>query len=212
MKKWGIIGLLLACLGFMSVTAQAADNTFRTLDPAMPTETGKKIEVLEFFYYGCPHCFELEPLLNPWVAKLPADVEFRRLPAVFRDDWAPYGAVFFTFKAMGLLGKLHSPFFDAIHVDGLNLTGDKELGDWVAQRGVDRKKFLATYHSFTVQTEVNRARQQVVDYQVTGVPTLIVDGRYLTSSALAGGHPQVIGVLDKLIAKVRQERAQQNKK
>lgn len=177
------------------------------VDPPQPTETGKKIEVLEIFWYGCPHCFELEPIINAWAKNLPPDVAFRRMPAVFRDDWMPAAKAFYAFKALGLLEKLHDPFFNAIHLQGLDVTNDNAIFDWVAKQGVDRKKFVQMYNSFTVQSEAMRAKQLTQAYGVTGVPSVVVNGRYLTSSAMAGSHQALPGVIDYLIAQVRKEQA-----
>lgn len=206
MKKWSLIGVLLTCLSLLAAPLMADEGPYKTLNTPLPTETGNKIEVLELFWYGCPHCFHLEPVINPWVAKLPKDVQFRRMPAIFRDSWEPYARAFYSFQLLGVQGKLHNRLFDAIHADGINLNSERALTDWAAQQGVDRKKFADAYNSFTVQTRVKRAAQLTGEYQITGVPSLVVDGRYVTSSAQAGGHEELLQVLDQLIIKARKER------
>ncbi|MBS0330297.1 MAG: thiol:disulfide interchange protein DsbA/DsbL, partial [Proteobacteria bacterium] len=114
-----------------------------------PVATGKKIEVLEFFWYRCPHCNALEPGLNAWLKKLPKDAQVRRVPAVFRDDWMPGAKIYYTLQQMDLLSRLHDKVFDAYHVDNLNLNDPAVLGSWIAKQGVDRKKFESIYNSFS---------------------------------------------------------------
>lgn len=196
------LGICFVATG-LAQAAPVAGKGYTLLNPPQPTESGKKIEVIEFFYYGCPHCFELEPNLEAWRKKLPADVAFRRVPGVFRDSWMPLTKLYFTLEAMGLTERLHSDVFNAIHVDNVDLGSDKAIIDWVATKGVDRKKFGATFNSFAVQNKAQRARSMTQAYGVQGVPTLVVDGKYMTSSSQAGGHDNVIKMVDELIAMAR---------
>ncbi len=174
--------------------------------PAEPTETGKNIEVLEFFSYACPHCNDLEPVLEPWVKKLPPDVTFRRIPAVFSDSWMPYAKIYYAAEAMGILEKLHPLVFHAVHVEHANLADEKTLKDWLVKEGVDSQKFMDMYNSFSIVSKAQRAKQLARNYGITGVPTLFVDGKYETSASMTGGHPQTLPVLDELIKKARAER------
>lgn len=196
----------LLAVGFVQA-APDAGKAFTVLNPPQPTETGKKIEVIEFFYYGCPHCFNLEPSLEAWRKTLPADVAFRRVPGVFRDSWMPLTKAYYAFEATGLTEKLHSAAFNAIHVENLHLDTDQAIVDWVAKRGVDAKKFAATLNSFAVQNKAQRARAMTQSYGVQGVPTLVIDGKYSTSSAQAGSHDNLIKTVDSLIAMARGERS-----
>jgi thiol:disulfide interchange protein DsbA len=197
-------GLLAASV---ALATPQLGKEYGLVSPPQPTETGKKIEVLEIFYYGCPHCFDLEPILNAWVATLPADVAFRRMPAIFRDNWTQFAKTFYTLEALGVLEKIHGQLFNAIHVQGVEFANDAALFDWMQQHGVDRKKFADMYNSFSIQSKTMRARQLTREYGISGVPSIIVDGRFVTSSAMAGGHQAVPGVVNYLIDLVRKDRA-----
>lgn len=180
---------------------------YELVTPAQATETGNKIEVLEVFWYGCPHCFALEPDLANWVKHLPKNAKFRRMPGVSNASWVPGAKTFYTFEAMGLTGRLHADMFNAIHVDGLSLDDDRTLFDWVGKHGVNPKQFATTYSSFSVQSKVLRAQQLGRAYGISGVPSIIVDGKYRTSPSMTGGSQNLFPVLDQLIQKAQQERA-----
>lgn len=179
---------------------------YTLVSPAQPTETGKNIEVVEFFSYACPHCHDLEPVLNPWVKKLPGDATFRRLPAVFSDKWMLFARIFYAAEAMGVLDKLHPAIFNATHVQHIDLTNEKTLQEWASKQGVDGKQFVATYASFAVMGKAQRAKQLTRAYGITGVPSIVVEGKYLTSASQTGGNDQLLTTLDELIRKVRQDR------
>jgi thiol:disulfide interchange protein DsbA len=201
-KKWlGLFMLAAAC----AAPAQAASEgrEYTLMNPAQPTEGGNKVEVIEFFWYGCPHCYSLEPALNKWVRSLPGDVVFKRVPAIPTPRWAPLARTFYTLDAMGELERLHSEVFDAIHRDNVKLDRPEVQQDWIARKGVDAKKFNDTWNSFTVQSKVNRAAQMTQSYRIDSVPTLVVDGKYKTSVSAAGGNEQLIAVLNELVAKAR---------
>lgn len=180
---------------------------YELVSPPQAVETGKKIEVLEIFSYACPHCFNLEPDINKWAKQLPKDVEFRRLPAIFRESWTPYAKAFYTFEAMGLTEKLHGAFFNAIHVQHIRFDSNSDLFDWAEKQGVNRKSFADTYTSFAVQSKTLRAKQLTKEYGIGGVPAVIVDGKYRTYTSMAGGHAGMLAVVDQLIKQARQERA-----
>lgn len=171
-----------------------------------PVATGKKIEVLEFFWYRCPHCNALEPGLNAWLKKLPKDAQIRRVPAVFRDDWMPGAKIYYTLEQMGQLNRLHDKVFDAYHVDSLNLNDPAVLGSWVAKQGLDRRKFEGIYSSFTTQSKAMQGAELARTYGVMGVPAFIIDGKYATSESMTGSEPRLFETLDQLIAKARSER------
>ena len=195
----------LSLQSFFTYAEPQPGKEFALVNPPQPVETGKKIEVLEIFWYGCPHCFDLEPLLNTWVKKLPGDVTFRRMPAVFRDNWIPMAKAYYTLEALGALEKSHANLFNAIHVQGLDPSNDNTLFDWAAKQGIDRKKFTDTYQSFSIQSKVMRAKQLTREYGINGVPALIVDGKYMTASSMTGGHEGLFTTVDYLIAKARKE-------
>lgn len=204
--------LITAFLLLIASTACSAEpqagNEYVPIPQAIPTENPAKIEVTELFWYGCPHCYHLEPSLAAWIKKLPKDVEFRRVPGIPRPDWAPAAKAFYTMDALGLLEKLHGALFDAIHKQRvIKPNDDAALIDWIAkQGGMDRKKVEETYNSFSVNTKMMRASQLFRASGATGVPSLIIEGKYLTSSTLAGGNEEALKVADYLIDKVRREK------
>lgn len=205
LKKWlGLIGLTLA-LAAGSAAAQGKPS-YRTLANPQAVESGEKVEVLEFFWYGCPHCFDLEPFLRKWTAALPKDVEFRRIPAIPTERWAPNARTFYALEAMGLLEKMHGEVFDAIHIDRVNLNDERIQLDWMAKKGVDRAKFADAWRSFSVQSKTRRAAQLTQAYDITGVPTLVVDGKYQTSVSMTGSPEGLMKTLDDLIVRARAER------
>ncbi len=173
----------------------------------IPTENPGKIEVTELFWYGCPHCYQLEPQLAAWVKKQPKDVEFKRIPGIARPDWAPAAKAFYAMDALGIAEKLHAPMFDAIHKQHtLKPFEDAGLIDWITkQSGLDRKKVEEAYNSFSVNTKMMRASQIFRASGATGVPTLIIEGKYMTSSTLAGGNDEALKTAEYLIEKVRAE-------
>ena len=191
-------------------TAQAPvpDKDYRAVDPAQPTDTGSKIEVIEFFWYACPHCFAFEPSLNAWVKKLPSDVAFRRVPAQFAPIWTQHAKLFYTLDAMGEEERLHKKAFDSIHVDHLALDTDANLVDWAGKNGIDKAKFADTMKSFGVAGKLKRAAQVVINYKIDGVPALAVNGKFLTAPSMTGGSDKSLAVCDYLIeAERRKKRA-----
>jgi thiol:disulfide interchange protein DsbA len=182
---------------------------YRLIDPPQPTDSGKRVEILEFFWYGCPHCYALQPTLTAWLKHKPADVVFKHVPAVFQDSWVPLTKVFYTIDAMGLTDKLHQEVYTAIHQKRIQLQDPKVLFDWVASKGVDRQKFVATYNSFAVQAYTKRSIDFTRNYDIPGTPSLVVDGKYLAAPSLTLKADRTIDydrffrVLDQLIALAR---------
>lgn len=176
---------------------------YTTLANAIPVDNPAKIEVAEFFWYGCIHCYNLEPAIEAWVPKLPADAYFRRIPAVFNERWAVDASIFYTFEALGLLGKLHRPFFDAIHKDRLKTDNPAALNEWLAARGVDAKKFDPTMKSFSVQSKVKRAAQLAAAARIDGTPALMLQGRYTISTEQGGSLEGMLVNADRLIPQIR---------
>ena len=204
------LGLAL-CVGARAQTVQEGEQYTR-LEPPRPVASGSKVEVIEFFYYGCPGCNSLQPTLRAWLKTKPADVAFRSAPVVFRDDWIPLTKAYYAFEAMGVLDKTHYQLFSAIHdrrtLEIKNLFRDPSpLYDWVAKQGVDRQKFIDVYKSFGVGSRTNRSIELPGNYNVTSTPSLVVDGRYLTTPAMVGSYEGFFRVLDQLIAMARTERA-----
>lgn len=202
----------LAFAGFLSMGVSAApqiDKDYREIKPAQSTEPGAKVEVIEFFWYGCPHCFDLEPTLKKWLAKLPADVTFKRVPAIFRQSWVAGAQTYYTLETMGELDRMHGKVFDAIHVDRQAFNDIGTISTWMSKNGIDGKKFEDTAKSFAVSGKVQRAQQMSAAYQLTGVPALVVDGKYI---ALGNSFDGMLANLDALIDRARAERAAAGKK
>jgi thiol:disulfide interchange protein DsbA len=209
------VRLLSIIVGMFLAFAASAQGTPREgidyleLKPPQPTESAGKIEVIEFFWYRCPHCYDLEPELEAWVKRLPRDAEFKRVPGVFNDDWAIDARIFYTLEALGEVGRLHRPLFDAIHQHGgVKLRGDayaKWVAEWLSKQGVDLKKYDELYRSFTVQTKTNRAIQMARAYRLDGVPTLAVQGRYVIVAS--SSRKAMLSTTDFLIGEARRSLA-----
>ncbi len=178
------------------------------LDPPRPVRTANRIEVIEFFYYGCPICYELEPRLSRWLVKAPQDVALIRVPALASTAWEPFARLYYTLEALGEIDRLHWPVYDNYHFDDVRLNEYKVMLDWVGHNGIDRQKFADAYASSEVQAKVEHAREMVKDYGVQGVPAIVVDGKYLSSAHLAGDTKDLITILDDLVARARSERRQ----
>lgn len=192
--------LLFSALAFAD--AQLGRD-YTELSPAQPTHTGEKIEVLEFFFYGCTHCFHLHPPLSAWEKKIPKDVELQLVPTIFRDSWEPMARTFYTLEVMGQQRRLHDDLFNAWNVNNTVLDDEAAILDFLAPRGIDRTKFSSIYNSFTMSSKVERSKQMVRDYAIRGTPTLIVDGKYVITELTPEA---TIRVLNELVAKARKER------
>jgi thiol:disulfide interchange protein DsbA len=192
----------LATFGLAAGLEEGKD--YRRLDKPQPTETGKKVEVIEFFSFSCPHCKDMEPHLSAWIKKMPADVQLRRIPAQFSPIWVGTAKVWYTLEALGR-EDLAPAVFNAIHGQNLRLDQDKVFFDWLEKQGVDRKKAEEMYGSFAVSGKVSRAKSLVQTYGVQSVPTFVVDGKYTTETGTPKRHEDVPALLDRLIDKARAE-------
>jgi thiol:disulfide interchange protein DsbA len=185
-----------------------AGKDYMKLDRAVPTETeAGKVEVIEFFWYSCPHCSAFEPTFAQWVKNAPKDVVVRRVPVSFREDFAPQQRLYFSLEAMGLLDKIHGKVFQAIHVERLPLSTDASILAWVEKQGVDKNKFADTAKSFGVASKLKRAVQLQNDFKIEGVPSLGIAGKYYTDGTLTGSMERALQVTESLLAQVRQGRA-----
>jgi thiol:disulfide interchange protein DsbA len=185
-----LITAMAAAMAPISLRAQQdAAPGYTALQNALPVEKSGRVEIAEFFWYGCIHCYNLEPALEAWLPKLPADAYFRRVPAVFNERWAHDAAIYYAFEALGVVEKLHRPFFDAIHKDRLKTDNPAALGEWLTRNGLDPRKFDATMKSFGVQSKTKRAAQLTSASRIDGTPALMVQGRY-TISADQGRSPE----------------------
>ncbi len=202
---------LFAATAGASPTAPVNGTDYRTLDKAQQTDSGKKVEVTEFFWYSCPHCSALEPALEAWVKKQGDKINFKRVPVAFRDSFIPQQKLYYSLEALGLVNSLHGKVFRAIHVERQPLDTDKQIADFIAKQGVDTKKFAETYNSFGIQSKVQRATQLQAAYKVDGVPMIAIDGRYITSPSIVGAslgnrpeailHDATLQVMDWLVTK-----------
>lgn len=179
-KFFSVLGITLLAMGL----AQAVDMKgpgFTTLTDAQPTDSGKKVEVTEFFWYGCPHCHTLDPVLTEWVKKQGDAITFKRVPVFFRDSFLPQQKTYYALEALGKAEHIHVKLFDAIHKGRQRLDSQDSLTDFVVKNGVDKAKFLDALNSFSVQAKVSRAAKLQANYKVDGVPVVAIDGRYTTS-------------------------------
>jgi len=176
-----------------------------------PVESGERIEVIDFFFYACPYCNELLPHLDRWLKRKPADVMFRRVPVVRHDTWAPLAKTYYTLEAMGEVERLHAAVYRSYHVEDLSMSQDKVIAEWAEKHGLDREKFMTIYRSDETRQKVELARKMTMDYDIQGTPSIVVDGRYLTSSSMTPGMPQVIPIIDGLIRLARQQRLEKRK-
>jgi thiol:disulfide interchange protein DsbA len=197
-----LITALVAAMAPVSLRAQQ-DAGYTTLQNALPVENPGKVEIAELFWYGCIHCYNLEPLLEDWVPKLPADTYFRRIPAVFNERWAHDAAIYYAFEALGLLAKLHRPFFEAIHKDRLKTDNPAALGEWLTKNGLDPQKFDVTMKSFGVQSKMKRAAQLTAASRIDGTPALMVQGRYTISTDQGRSREGMLANAERLIPVAR---------
>lgn len=194
--------LLFAML--VQTPAWAEEEKYTLLNPPQPTQSGNKIEVLEFFFYGCSHCYHLHPSLSAWEKQKPKDVELDFVPTIFNPQWEPMANTYYALESMNKRKQLDDTLYNAWHDNTILIEADK-IADFVAQHGVDRQQFLAEYNSFTVQSKVMRSKQMVLSYHVMGTPTLVVDGKYAIVNQPDAN--DTIKTLNEVIAKVRKERA-----
>jgi protein dithiol oxidoreductase (disulfide-forming) len=176
-----------------------ADDGYETISPAQPVQNPDKIEVIEFFWYGCPHCYHLEPAMNAWLKTKPANVEFIRQPAIFSDLWGKHAKAFFTAEALGVSEKVHADFFDAIQNKKQKLTSEDELAKFFAAHGVKDEDFRAAYNSFLVDAKMRQAETMAARYGITGVPALIVNGKYRVTATTAKSQENMLNVTNQLI-------------
>ena len=202
--------LALACVAGAAPAQDigARQNLEYRLIAPQPVETGSRIEVIDFFWYGCPYCNALQPALEGWIRRKPADVALRRVPAILRDSWAPHARIFYTLEQLGEVERLHLKVYEGYHVDLLHMSRPEVVVEWAARNGIDPKRWLDTYHSPEVDAKVKRAREITAAYAVDVTPTLVVDGRYLTSGRYVSGTDvrEVIPILEDLVLLARRQR------
>jgi thiol:disulfide interchange protein DsbA len=171
------------------------------IDPAQPTATGNKVEVLEVFSYACPHCAHFQPYAEQLKQSLPDGAVFGYMPAIFNPSWEPYARAYYTAESLGVVDQTHQALFDALHRDHLPMRTIEDLSSFYAQHGVDKAKFLTASGSFEVESKLSRAQQIVKADGVDGTPSIVVDGKYRATGQSAGGYPQLIELVDWLVKK-----------
>jgi thiol:disulfide interchange protein DsbA len=201
-----VAGLALVAMAAGASAQGLTEGTnYHRLKNPMPVE-GKNIEVIEFFSFGCPHCGEFEPFLQGWLKNKPADVTFRRIPVMFQPRWESLARAYYTLEALNE-EKLSPEVFIAVHTRNAPLWNEKDFLDWVATKGVDRKKAEELYGSFGIVGKVNRAKQLAQAYQIQSVPTMVIDGKFATGpEKVPGGHATLPAAIDALVQKARAER------
>lgn len=205
MMKMLVKWLLVLSFPFVvAATAIAADYTegeqYLRLSKPQPTSTPDKIEVVELFWYGCPHCYDLEPYIAKWLVTKPDDIEFVRLPAIVGPRWEPLAQAYFTAELLGVLDKTHPALFKSIHVKKQKYTDEQQIMEFFVSQGVSEEDFRNAYSSFAVSVKMNNAKLMTRRYAITGVPTVIINGKFSTSGKYAGGNANLTKVVDYLAA------------
>jgi protein dithiol oxidoreductase (disulfide-forming) len=193
-----LVGLFL---GLPVFQASAFDEgiEYAKVSQPQPTETEGKVEVLEFFWYGCPHCWHLEPLLKKWKETMPANAQFRRSPAILGPTWEPLARAYFAAELLGKSEELHEPLFEAVQVKKQRLTDADSIAKFVATLGLDPEAFKEAYGSFFVDMQVRKTMELTRIFGIDGVPAIVVNGKYRTSAGQAGGNDQLMGIVNQLI-------------
>ena len=211
-ELFGLLGGLAVVATGRFASADSGDITlskkhYLEISPPQPQMRGDdKIEVIEFFWYGCPHCYQFHPVIEKWKKSIADDVRFIPVPASLNPGWQNHARAYFAAEQLGVLDKIHDPLFKEIHENKRRLVKRGDLADFAAKQGIDKKKFLSTMKSFGVENALLQSQQMSRAMKITGVPAVVVGGKYLTSGAMAGSYPRVIKVINQLVEKVRQER------
>lgn len=201
LSRW----LIILLIPFYAVSACAAENftegkEYTRLSAPQPTSSEEKIEVVELFWYGCPHCYHLEPFVENWLKNKPVDVEFVRLPAILGPGWELLAKGYYTAELLGVLDNIHRPLFDAIHEQKIKINDESALRAFFMKQGIPAADFDKTFNSFAVAVKVNNSRMMTRRYAITGVPTLIVNGKYSTGPSMVNnGNAGVMSVVDYLV-------------
>lgn len=203
LQTWmSILGALI--FSAVAVAAPQAGKDYLEIKPAQPTDTGNKVEVVEIFSYMCGHCNDFEPKVAAWVKQLPPDTQFRRMPVVFgRASWETMARSYYALEALGEIEKIHPKIFAAIHDDNIILQQKDVLTDWIEKQGFDRKKFAAAFDSFSTGGKIQRGNQRAQSYGITGVPSMVIDGKYMISTAQSGNYENMLKTADELLKQVR---------
>lgn len=205
---WSVLLVLTSLLVGCANSGLVAGRDYALIDPPQPLGNAEKIAVVEFFWYGCPHCFDMHPRLKRWYERQPPDVALSYQPVIARPKWEGGARLHFALEDLGETKRLAGAVFEAAQLDGLDFNDEAVLLDWAERQGVNRERFAAVLRSPALERRVEEARGMSERYNLTGVPTLLVDGRYLTSNGFTGSADDTLAVLDRLVQRVREERAQ----
>ena len=205
-KIFALVSVIVMAIAAGNVIAQDSHyiegKNFVRIDPVVPPleNAEAKHEVVELFWYGCSHCYDFEPHINKWKENKSSDVSFIRVPAIFNPRWEQHARAYYSLELMGELQKGHDLLFNGIHEQGRGLHDLDSMARFFAANDIDEAKFRESFNSFAVETKINRAKQLVRQYQITGVPTVIIDGEFKVSASTAGGYPQLVDIIDNLTA------------
>lgn len=183
-----------------------ADVDYRVIKP-QPVAIASGIEVIDFFWYGCPHCYNLQPALERWISRKPADITVRRIPAILRDSWAPHARIYYTLETLGEVERLHQRVYHGYHVEELFMSKPEVMAEWAVRNGIAHERWVEAYNSAAVLRKVEEAARLTKAYSISGTPSLVVNGRYLTSGNMVESLGSMLTVLDGLIDKMRREAA-----
>lgn len=200
-----IVLLILSPAGLRAAKYESGVHYFELIQ-AQETQAGENVEVLELFWYGCPHCYALEPFMEHWVTVKPENAEYVLLPGIFRRETVFHARAYYTFAALGVVDKVHRAFYDEIHQRGNRVADLPGLLAFGEEHGIDPQQMEDAYNSFVVDTNLRNARKMFGRYEATGVPTIIVDGRYRVTVSSAGSHEELLNVINFLVEKVASER------
>ncbi|HIE79074.1 MAG TPA: thiol:disulfide interchange protein DsbA/DsbL [Candidatus Thioglobus sp.] len=206
MKKiFFCFGLLFTLINTNTSLAEYLEGKhYVALDKPVKTETGDSVEVRELFWYYCPHCFDLEPMVNNWLNYKPDSVKFIRQPAVFSDRWVNGAIFYYVLEEIGELERLHSQLFNAIHIQKTAFIDQADFVDWLVDNGADEDKANGAFKSFSVKIKLNKSKINTVKYHSNGVPTIVVNGKYWVDSSHAGSNSEIFKVVDYLVQKESQ--------
>jgi thiol:disulfide interchange protein DsbA len=212
-----MLRLVLCCLACMALALPAAAqqprlNADYRLIPQQPLASGDQVEVIDFFWYGCPFCHELQAPFERWRKRMPADVVLRRMPVVRHDNWGPHARIYFALEALGEVERLHLAVYRSYHVEELYMSKPDVMVQWAVKHGIDREKWLAAYNAPDMAQKIQRAKELTKSYDIQGTPSIVVDGRYLTSTSMTPNVAAIIPVLDGLIRQAREQRAEKSGK
>ena len=197
------IKILATVLFSASIAAQEYEGKFQLIQPNQPTQSGDKIEVMEVFWYGCSHCYAFEPFLEKWLETKADDVAFVRVPGVLNSSWVPQAKAYFVAEKLGITDKIHNPLFHAIHREKRSLNTEAALRKFFTSHGINQDEFTKVFNSNELDIKIRQAYFTARDYKLTGVPSVIVNGKYLSTATLAGTHRNLVEVINYLVEQER---------